>query len=308
MDLATIIGLLLGFGGVFGGMIMEGGSPAALISPSSVLIVIAGTIGVGFVAFPLARMTGMVGVLKNAFFETKHDARHMADQLVAMAEQSRREGLLSLERQAQAVDDPFIKKGLMLMIDGADPDRLRAIMEIEIAAREERHEGGVAVLEALGGFAPTLGIMGTVLGLINVLSNLSNTGGLGEKIAGAFIATFYGVSTANLIYLPLASKLKTWMKHEAHLSEMALTGILAIQAGDNPRIVRDKLDGFLPPKQRGGTTGGPGGAGAEAGGGGRAAVAVLCGAAAETAAGALSESGAADAEPAGSDCAMPAAL
>lgn len=252
MDLATIIGLVLGFGGVFGGMIMEGGSPAALISPSSMLIVIVGTIGVGFVAFPMSRMAGMIGVLKNAFFEKNHNAKHTADLLVGMAEQARREGLLSLESQAQGVTDPFIKKGLMLMIDGADPERLRSIMEIEIAAREERHEGGVAVLEALGGFAPTLGIMGTVLGLINVLSNLANTGGLGEKIAGAFIATFYGVATANLIYLPLGSKLKSRMKHEAHLSEMALTGILAIQAGDNPRIVREKLDGFLPPKQRGG--------------------------------------------------------
>ena len=267
MDLATIIGLVLGFGGVFGGMMMEGGSPAALISPSSMLIVIIGTIGVGFVAFPLTRMIGMAGVLKNAFFEKKHDGRHMADQLVSMSEQSRREGLLSLEGQAQSVADPFIKKGLMLMIDGADPERLRAIMEIEIAAREERHEGGIAVLEALGGFAPTLGIMGTVLGLINVLSNLSNTAGLGEKIAGAFIATFYGVSTANLIYLPLASKLKTRMKHESHLAEMALTGILAIQAGDNPRIVRDKLDGFLAPKERSGGAGG----GAKGGGAERAA-------------------------------------
>jgi chemotaxis protein MotA len=267
VDLATIIGLVLGFGGVFGGMIMEGGSPAALISPSSMLIVIIGTIGVGFVAYPLARMISMVGVLKNAFFEKKHDGRAMADQLVAMSEQGRREGLLSLESQAQTITDPFIRKGLMLMIDGADPERLKAIMEIEIAAREERHEGGIAVLESLGGFAPTLGIMGTVLGLINVLSNLSDTSGLGEKIAGAFIATFYGVATANLIYLPLGTKLKMRMQHEAHLAEMALTGILAIQAGDNPRIVRDKLDGFLAPKERSA----PGAGGAKGGGTERAA-------------------------------------
>ncbi len=263
MDLATIIGLALGFGGVLGGMMMEGGSPAALISPSSVLIVVIGTIGVGFVAYPLPRMLGMVGVLKNAFFDGGHDPVKTAELLVNMAEQSRREGLLSLEAMAQTVHDPFIKKGLLVMIDGADPERLRNILEIEIASREERHEEGIAVLESLGGFAPTLGIMGTVLGLINVLSNLSDTSGLGEKIAGAFIATFYGVSTANLIYLPLGNKLKGKMKHEAHMSEMILEGILAIQAGDNPRIVREKLDGFLPPKLRQSGEGGGNAGGAQ---------------------------------------------
>jgi chemotaxis protein MotA len=250
VDIATIVGLVLGFGAIFGGMIMEGGSPAALISPSSALIVIVGTIAVGFVAYPLQRMLGMVGVLKNAFLERVHDPRALADELVAMAEQSRREGLLSLESKAQETHDPFVKKGLMLMIDGTDPERLRSILEIEIAAREERHEGGVAVLESMGGFAPTLGIMGTVLGLVNVLSNLTDTSTLGEKIAGAFIATFYGVFTANIIFLPLGNKLKTKMKLEAHVAEMALTGLLAIQAGDNPRIVREKLEGFLAPKRR----------------------------------------------------------
>jgi chemotaxis protein MotA len=251
----------LGVGGIFGGMMMEGGSPAALISPSSMLIVIVGTLGTGFISFPLSRMTGLVGIIKNAFFEKKHDPRHVVDELVAMAEKSRREGLLSLESMAGGINDPFIKKGLQLMIDGADPERLRSIMEIEIAAREERHEEGVAVLEALGGFAPTLGIMGMVLGLINVLSNLSDTSGLGEKIAGAFIATFYGVFTANLFYLPLGNKLKARMKHEAHIAEMSLAGILAIQAGDNPRIVREKLEGFLRSKAR---SGGDGAAGAGA--------------------------------------------
>jgi len=147
--------------------------------------------------------------------------------------------------------DPFIKKGLMLMIDGADPDRLRATLEIEIAAREERHEAGVAVLESLGGFAPTLGIIGTVMGLINVLSNLSDTSTLGHKIAGAFIATFYGVFMANILFLPLGGKLKTRTKHEMHVQEMCMEGILTLQAGDNPRLLREKLDGFLPPKQRG---------------------------------------------------------
>lgn len=252
MDLATLIGLVLGFGAVLGGMIMEGGNPMALFNIPSIVIVIGGTIATAFISFPMSRVLGLAQVLMHAFFERGHDPRHTADLLVSMAEQSRREGLLSLEARAQAVTDPFIKKGLLLMIDGTDPERLRAIMEIELAARAERHEQGIQVLEALGGFAPTLGIMGTVLGLINVLGNLQDTSSLGHKIAGAFIATFYGVFTANIIFLPLANKLKTKMKHEAHVSEMALEGVLAIQAGDNPRIVREKLDGFLAPKLRGG--------------------------------------------------------
>jgi chemotaxis protein MotA len=255
MDLATIIGLTLGFVCILGGMVLEGGNPMALFNIPAIVIVMGGTFAVGFVAFPLARMLGMVGVVMNAFFERSHDPRVTADLLVKMAEQSRREGLLSLESMAQGIHDVFIKKGVLLMVDGTDPERLRTIMEIEVAAREERHEGGIGVLEALGGFSPTLGIMGTVLGLINVLSNLSDTSTLGHKIAGAFIATFYGVFAANIIFLPLAIKLKGRMKHEAHLSEMALEGILAIQAGDNPRIVREKLDGFLSPKERSGDAG-----------------------------------------------------
>jgi chemotaxis protein MotA len=250
VDLATVIGLALGIGAIFGGMMMEGGNPMALLNIPSVLIVIGGTVATGFIAFPLQRVIGLVGVLMNAFFDRGHDPRHTADLLVSMAEQSRREGLLSLEAKAQGVEDPFIKKGLLLMIDGTDPERLRSIMEIELEAREERHEQGIAILEALGGFAPTLGIMGTVLGLINVLSNLSDPGELGHKIAGAFIATFYGVFTANIFYLPLANKLKGRMKHEAHIGAMSLEGVLAIQAGENPRIVREKLNGFLAPKLR----------------------------------------------------------
>jgi chemotaxis protein MotA len=250
MDKATLIGLLLGCGAVFGGMMLEGGNPMALFNVPSLVIVGGGTLATAFIAFPLSRVLGLMKVLMNAFFEKAHDPRHTADQIVAMAEQSRREGLLSLESKAQTLDDPFVKKGLMLMIDGTDPERLRSIMEIELAAREERHEGGIAVLESLGGFSPTLGIIGTVLGLINVLSNLAEPSELGHKIAVAFIATFYGVFFANIFFLPLGNKLKTRMKEEMHVGEMVVEGLLSIQAGDNPRIVREKLDGFLAPKLR----------------------------------------------------------
>jgi chemotaxis protein MotA len=260
VDLATIIGLVLAFGGIFGGMILEGGNPAALLNIPSILIVVVGTIGSTFVSYSLSRMLSMAGVVMKGFFEQSHDPRQTADLLVSMAEQSRREGLLSLESKLGEVHDPFVKKGLMLMVDGTDPERLRTIMEIELAAREERHESGLAVLESMGALSPTLGIIGTVLGLINVLSNLADTSSLGHKIAGAFIATFYGIFMANVFYLPLATKLKAKMKHESHMGEMCLEGILAIQSGDNPRIVREKLNGFLPPKLRSTGEGG-GGAG-----------------------------------------------
>jgi chemotaxis protein MotA len=264
VDLATIIGLLLGCGGIIGGMILEGGNPMSLFNIPAIVIVFGGTFGTAFICFPLARVLALPTVLMHTFFDKGHDARHTADLLVSLAEQSRREGLLSLESKAQTITDPFIKKGLLLMIDGTDPERLRSILEIELAAREERHESGIAMLEALGGFAPTMGIIGTVMGLINVLSNLSDTSTLGHKIAGAFIATFYGVFSANIFFLPMGNKLKGRMKHEAHIGEMCLEGVLSIQNGDNPRIVREKLDGFLPPKQRAGSA-------AEGGAGGGAA-------------------------------------
>ena len=261
MDLATVIGLLLGFGAVLGGMMMEGGNPASLINIPALMIVFGGTFATAFISFPLGRILGMIGPLLHCFLDKGHNARHTAELLVGLAEQARREGLLSLEAKAQTISDPYIKKGLMLVIDGADPEKLRSILEIEISAREERHESGIAVLESLGGFAPTLGIIGTVMGLISVLSNLADTSELGGKIAGAFIATFWGVFSANILFLPLAKKLQGRMKHEAHVSELALEGILSIQAGENPRILREKLDGYLPPKQRGsGEAAGGGGA------------------------------------------------
>jgi chemotaxis protein MotA len=258
VDLATLIGIILAFVAIIGGFMLEGGSPLFLFNIPAILIVVGGTVATIFLSNPMSRITSMVSVVMHAFFDRGHDPRHTADLLVSLAEQARREGLLSLESKVAGITDPFIKKGLMLMVDGTDPARLRSILEIELGAREERHESGIAVLEAAGGFAPTIGILGAVLGLMNALSNLEDPSKLGHMIAVAFVASFYAVFIANLGFLPLAGKLKTRMKHEAHIGEMALEGILAIQAGDNPRIVREKLDSFLPPKQRSGDGNGGG--------------------------------------------------
>jgi chemotaxis protein MotA len=175
----------------------------------------------------------------------------MAAELVTMADKARKEGLLSLEEEAGKVEDGFARKALMLMIDGTDPDALRSIMEIDIDSLARRHRENAKVFEMAGGLAPTLGVLGAVMGLITVLSNLGgDTAELGHGIATAFVATFYGVGFANVVCLPIAEKLKYRSAEERVVREMILEGILSIQAGDNPRIVREKLEAFLAPGQR----------------------------------------------------------
>lgn len=252
MDLATVIGLVLAAAGILGGYMIEGGSIGGLINAPGFMIVIVGTMGATMVAFPLENVLAGPKVAMAAFFSKVNiHAAHMAKQLVAMADKARREGLLSLEEEAQAIDDTFAKKGLMLMIDGTDPDALRSIMEIDIDALSARHRENSRLFEAAGGFAPTLGVLGAVMGLITVLSHLDKPEDLGHGIATAFVATFYGVGVANVILLPIAEKLKVRSGEERMVREMILEGILSIQAGDNPRIVREKLESFLSPSARG---------------------------------------------------------
>jgi chemotaxis protein MotA len=253
MDLATIIGLAVAAIGILGGYTLEGGSITGLFNIPGLMIVVVGTMGATMVAFPLSHVLAAPKIAMAAFFsKVSVHADHMSKQLVTMADKARREGLLSLEDEAQAIDDTFAKKGLMLMIDGTDPDALRSIMEIDIDALSARHRENARLFEAAGGFSPTLGVLGAVMGLITVLSNLAEPEELGHGIAVAFVATFYGVGLANVLLLPLAEKLKVRSQEERLVREMILEGILAIQSGDNPRIVREKLESFLSPAQRGG--------------------------------------------------------
>jgi chemotaxis protein MotA len=175
----------------------------------------------------------------------------MIQVLVRFAEKARREGLLALEDELASVDNAFVKKGMQLVIDGTDAELVRSILETELNFIQERHHKGAAILEAAGGYAPTMGIIGTVMGLVNVLGNLSNAESLGPAIATAFIATLYGIGLANLMFLPLAGKLKNRSANEVLVYEVALEGILSVQSGDNPRIVEEKLKAFLAPKLRG---------------------------------------------------------
>lgn len=252
MDIALIIGFVIAFVGIIGGYIVEGGNLMGLFNIPGFMIVILGTIGATFISFPLELMLGLPKATMAAVFnKVQVHAQHMAKELVSMADKARREGLLSLEDEARGIEDAFARKGLMLMIDGTDPEALRSIMEIDIDSLARRHRENAKVLEAAGGFAPTIGVLGAVMGLITVLSNLGgDTAALGHGIAVAFVATFYGVGFANVLCLPIAEKLKVRSAEERVVREMILEGILSIQAGDNPRIVKEKLESFLAPGKR----------------------------------------------------------
>ena len=250
MDSSTTIGIVVAFAAIFGSMVMEGGNPAAIISPPAMLLVLLGTFGAALASGMMKDATKIAGVMKGALFAKVHTADEVIGQVVNYAEKARREGLLALEEAAKDIDDPFLKKGIELAVDGTDPEELRDILENEIASMKTRHRAGAKFFEAMGGYSPTLGIIGTVLGLVHVLENLSDPGKLGHLIAGAFVATLWGVMAANIIWLPIANKLKRISEMEVHHRELLLEGILSIQAGANPRVIEQRLLTYLAPKDR----------------------------------------------------------
>jgi len=254
MDRGTAIGLGLALISILGAAVVEAGSIGilfALLNLPSAMIVFGGTIGTIIVAFPLERVTKLGKVLGVAFRQEATSDRELVNLFVRLAERARREGLLALETEAQAIEDSSIKKGVLLVVDGTDPELVREIMEADVAAMSERHEGNFAMFAAAGGFAPTMGIIGTVMGLVNVLSHLDKPDELGKSIATAFIATLYGVLSANVFWLPIGERLKQRNKEEVGRRTLAVEGVMAVQAGDNPRVVREKLEAFLPLALRG---------------------------------------------------------
>ncbi|MEX2376017.1 MAG: flagellar motor protein [Dehalococcoidia bacterium] len=252
MGITTIVGFLIAVGGILGGLYFKGISPMALFNMPGIFVVIIGTLGATVLSFPKSTVASIPSsyllALKGSSSPPSHE---LVNDLVSMADKARREGLLALEEEAQNTTDEFARKGLMLMIDGTDPDSLRSIMEIEIEGASRRGAERAEIFKVGAAYAPTLGVVGAVLGLIGVLSKLGgDPAELGQGIAVAFVATFYGVGMANLLLLPLALKLKSIAAEEQHQQELVLEGVLAIQAGDNPRIVREKLQAFLPPSER----------------------------------------------------------
>ena len=256
MDRGTAIGLGLALISILGAAVVEAGSIGilfALLNLPSAMIVFGGTIGAIIVAFPLERVTKLGKVLGVAFRQKATSDRHLVGLFVRLAERGRREGLLALENEALTIEDYSIKKGVLLVVDGTDPELVREIMEADVVAMSERHEGNFAMFSAAGGFAPTMGIIGTVMGLVNVLSHLDKPDELGKSIATAFIATLYGVLSANVFWLPIGERLKQRNNEEVARRTLVVEGVMAVQAGDNPRVVREKLEAFLPLALRGET-------------------------------------------------------
>ena len=259
MDFATIIGLALAFGAVILSAFLGDLEFKTLLQPSAIILVIGGTFGATLISFPLRTfLTGFIGGFRTAFREPVYHEREIIATLVSFAEKARREGLLALENEAAALEDEFMSKGIQLVIDGRDTDIIRKILETEVGFVQERGAKSEAVFGTLGGYSPTLGIIGTVLGLIGMLKALgpgaagggSIAGTLGNATAEAFVATFFGILLANLLWLPLSSKIKERNAQLMMLREIMIEGILSIQAGDNPRLLEEKLHAFLDPNDR----------------------------------------------------------
>jgi chemotaxis protein MotA len=251
MDLATLVGLGGALVVVIVVMILDGGSPAELFAhPSALILTIGGAIMAATVTVPLKTVLGLPQLFMKAILPAHHNVGEAIEQLVRMTDKARRDGLLALEEDSKKIHDNFLRRGVMLVVDGVDPAQVRAILEIDVHHMRERHGQGIKLLNACGGFAPTMGIIGTVMGLITVLKNLSDPSSLGKSIAGAFLATLWGILTANVLWLPLGAKLQHNSDEEAAYRQMLIEGLLALQAGENPRVLREKLHGFLPPKAR----------------------------------------------------------
>ncbi|MHB1184024.1 MAG: flagellar motor protein [Desulfobulbia bacterium] len=244
MDIATLIGLVMGFGAVIGGQLLEGGHIDALLQPTAALIVLGGTFGATFVSFPLPDLLRAFSSAATAFFPQEEDPEDLIGKLVGFASTARKNGLITLEQDAQRVKDRFLGQGLEMVVDGMDPEEVMAVLQIELTNFEERHKISAEVFEAAGGFAPTIGIIGAVLGLIHVMNNLSDTSKLGAGIAVAFVATIYGLMTANIVCIPISTKLKKRLKEQILQREIVIEGLLAIQKGENPRMIEKRLRGF----------------------------------------------------------------
>lgn len=245
IDFLTIIGLLVGVSAILLGQQLEGGKIETLINGPAALIVIGGTLGAVMLQSPMMVFIRAIKMLWWTISTPQFDSEAVIQKIITWSNIARREGLLGLENLEDAEENPFSKKGLQLLIDGSEPDAIRSIMEVDIHTREHFDIQAARVFESMGGYSPTIGIIGAVLGLIQVMGNLSDPSKLGTGIAVAFVATIYGVALANLILLPIANKLKSIVHTSAHYNEMIVEGLVSIAEGENPRNIETKLLGFL---------------------------------------------------------------
>ncbi|MDH1630183.1 flagellar motor protein [Pseudomonas mosselii] len=245
MDVLSLIGLILAFVAIVGGNFMEGGHVGALINGPAALIVLGGTLAATLLQSPLSSFKRALQIVRWIFFPPRVDLAGGIDRVVNWSLTARKEGLLGLEGVADAEPDPYARKGLQLLVDGAEPEAIRSILEVDFLTQEARDIQAAKVFESMGGYAPTIGIIGAVMGLIHVMGNLADPSQLGNGIAVAFVATIYGVASANLILLPIANKLKAITLRQSRYREMLLEGLLSIAEGENPRSIELKLQGFM---------------------------------------------------------------
>jgi chemotaxis protein MotA len=245
MDKASIGGAFLAIAGIIAGLLMEGGNLGQILQPTAALIVFGGTLGAVMLQFPLTTVVGAFRSMGQLFTAPRKQETQVVRQLVAFANKARRQGMISLDADLKAIQDPFLKQALMMAVDGTEPVDLRKIMHVTLESLTEQEERLPAVFESAGGFSPTIGILGAVLGLIQVMQHLDNINEVGRGIAVAFVATIYGVGIANLFFLPFAGKMRLRIHDGYRQREMMLEGVISILEGMNPRMLEIKLAGFL---------------------------------------------------------------
>lgn len=249
LDLSTIIGLASGII-LFLVALASGGPLGTFFSLSSLIIVLGGTVSAAIISYPFEQVKQLFSTVKKTINKTVFSSSQIIELMVRFSEKARREGLLSLEDEISEINDSFMKKGVQLVVDGTDPELVRNILETELTFLEDRHKAGRGVFETMGSYAPAFGMAGTLIGLIRMLENLDNPDTIGPGLAVALITTFYGVILANMFFNPMAAKLKVKSSEEILLKEVVIEGLLSIQAGENPRIVEEKLKAFLAPSDR----------------------------------------------------------
>ena len=245
MDKISVLGLLVGLAAIVGGQVLEGGHIGSLVQPTALLIVFGGTMGAVMLQSPYATFMRGLRMIAWVWVTPPVDYRLAIRQIIGWSQLARREGLLALENAIGQQQDGFARKGLQLLVDGAEPERLREVLEVDVNTFEQELKLSARVWEAAGGYSPTIGILGAVLGLIHVMENLSDPSKLGAGIAVAFVATIYGVGLANLVFLPMSNKLKAHINRMISRREMIIDGLVGIANGDNPRIIESRLQGYI---------------------------------------------------------------
>jgi len=247
-DFASILGLAIALGGIIGGLVLEGGKVSDITQVTAAIIVLGGTLGAVMLTSPMTALLGAVKSLKKVFFEETINPEAAIEEIIGYATKARKSSIISLEEDLDKIPDPFLRKALSLAVDGTDLKELRTMMEMELTQTEKHADADAKVFEAAGGYSPTIGIIGAVMGLIQVMKHLENIEEVGRGIAVAFVATVYGVAVANLFFLPAASKIKARIHNDVSAKELMLEGVISIVEGMNPKLIRVKLEAFLPEK------------------------------------------------------------